>query len=730
MTPTVQNSLVVQRYLNLIKDYERDFKTWEERARKISERYRDEQKKYSSDNDQTRFNILWSNVQTLIPAVYSRLPRPDVSRRFRDTDPVARVASLMLERALDFDVQHHSDFRNTMWYSVNDRFLGGRGVAWVRYEPKIVPAIDPTPNSSDELVADAASPSGDEVTPTEYTEQVEYECAPIDYVHWKDFGHSIARIWEEVPVVWRKVYMKKADLIARFGEEIAAKIPMDAHPMDDRTQYDQQTEMNGKCACIYEIWDKETQEAVWLSKSVPNLLDQKKDPLGLEEFFPCPRPLYATMTTDKLVPVPDYILYQDQANELDIISDRIDGLIKALKVRGVYDASVKELQRLFTETGNNDLIAVSNWQKFAEKAGLAGSIDLVDLKPIAEALITAYQARKEVMDQIYTITGMADIMRGESDPRTTAKAEGIKARFGTLRLRNTQEEVARYASDLIRLKAQVMCGKFQDETLQSYASTAQLQPDDQQLIPQAIQLLRGNIVRDFRIEVAADSLVQLDEQQEKQDREGFLEAISKFLQQAVAAGQAMPEMAPVLMEMMKYFVAGYKAGKTLEGVIDAALDQLTQHAKQMAGQPKPPSPDMMKIQSDQQIAQQKLQADMQSKQADQAWEREKYQMEMQRDQHKAELDAQVAVAQQQAQAAQSHQEHQEQMRADMVKTQLEQHAEAIRAELDQQMEGMKQQFQLVMAHLDRITKLEVAEIGAQTTLGAAQISAANAAEAQ
>jgi hypothetical protein len=725
----IQYSGEVQRYLNMIADYEKDFKDWEERARKICERYRDDKKKYSTDNEATRFNILWSNVQTLVPATYSRLPRPDVSRRFKDSDPVGRVASLILERALDFDIQHHTDFRTTMWYSVNDRFLGGRATAWVRYEPQVVPQTDPKPVDG-ELTKDADSPSGPEVTSTESLEQIAYECAPLDYVQPRDFGHSKGRIWEEVTCVWRKVYMKRADLIKRFGEEVGKRIPLDASPTDNSQQYPQQTEEAGKTALIYEIWDKETLQAVWVCKSYGEILDAIPDPLELEDFFPCPRPLYATLTTDKLVPVPDFIFYQDQANELDIISDRIDGLIKALKVRGVYDSSVKELQRLFTETGGNDLIPVANWQKFAEKSGLAGAMDLVDLKPIAEALMTAYQARSEVMDQIYTITGLADIIRGESDPRTTAKAEGIKARFGTLRLRNTQEEVARYASDLIRLKAQVICGKFSNESLLSYGATDQLLPDDQQYVPAALELLRGEIVRDFRVEIAADSLVQIDEEQTKQDRTDFLTAVSGFIREAVQAGQAMPEMAPVLIEMLKFYISGFKAGKTLEGAIDAALDRLNQMAKQTLGQPKPPSPEQQKIQADMQIAQAKQQGDMQIEQARQAFEREKFQMQMALDQRKAELDAQVAMAQQQAQAEQSAQEHREKMQADMVKAQLEQHTETLRSEMQMQMEEMRGQVQVLITHLTNMAKIEVAEIGAETTLDAAQISAARTAEAE
>jgi hypothetical protein len=75
----------------------------------------------------------------------------------------------------------------------------------------------------------------------------------------------------------------------------------------------------------FEGWDKTKKEAVWFSKSLKDFIDRKDDPLGLEGFFPCPRPVYATLTNDKLVPVPDYTLYQDQANDLDTLSSASTG---------------------------------------------------------------------------------------------------------------------------------------------------------------------------------------------------------------------------------------------------------------------------------------------------------------------------------------------------------------------------------------------------------------------
>src|SRR6185369_12038296 len=125
----------VEGWLAHIAAYDREFKKWQGRVEKILKKYRDESRPQGAGS--TRFNILWANVQTLVPATFSRLPRPDVSRRFSDRDPVGRVAALILERALDYEIQHYGDYRTALAQVVQDRFLGGRGTAWVRYEPHI-----------------------------------------------------------------------------------------------------------------------------------------------------------------------------------------------------------------------------------------------------------------------------------------------------------------------------------------------------------------------------------------------------------------------------------------------------------------------------------------------------------------------------------------------------------------------------------------------------------------
>lgn len=601
---------VLQFWLSQIKDYEREFKKWETRVDKLLKRYRDESRNSGSGNATAKFNILWSNVQVLIPACYSRTPRPDVTRRFRDTDPVGRVASLILERALEFEVQHYPDYRSGLKNVVQDRFLGGRGTAWVRYEPHFRAAEQQLPEDGVQVTEDVdESDVGGASGPQDV---LDYECAPVDYVNWKDFGHTVARTWEEVRAVWRRVYMSRDALVARFGEKLGNRIPLDTEPEDAKKQG--RSEGSEKYqALIYEIWDKEQLRAYWASKSLNEILDEKEDPLKLDNFFPCPKPLYATLTTQSLVPVPDFTLYQDQANSLDILCDRIDGLVKALQVRGVYNAAIPELARLFSEAENNSLIPVKDWMAFSEKMGLRGAIDLVDLKPIYEALTEAYRAMSQVKEQIYEIMGIADIVRGASNPNETLGAQQIKGQFVSLRLKTAQQDVAMFATELLQIKAQIMCNLFAPETLLKIASAQQLSPFDQQLLPQALQLLSQNTLREFRVEVAADSMVEIDEKQEKSDRMELLTAIGSFLEKALPAAVSAPQITPMLMDLLKFAVTAFKAGRTIEGKIDEVADQMAK----MAAQPQQPrqDPKMIVAQTQAQIAPVKAQAEVQKAQA-------------------------------------------------------------------------------------------------------------------
>ena len=697
-----ENSHSYESLYKIIMGYERSYKRWEARADRIVKKYKDDSR--YDRNPNARFNILWSNVQTIQPAIFARLPRPDVSRRFRDNDPIGRVASMMLERALEYEIEHYGDYKAAMNNAVLDRLLGGRGVSWVRYEPHIVGSDsenEPNPEDDDgfQITEDTDEAETEGAKEIENQERIEYECAPVDYVHWKDFGHTIARTWEEVTAVWRKVYMSRPALVERFGEDLGYKIPLDTKPDDLKQSY--KSDDGVYEAVIYEYWCKETGKVYWLSKSLGKILDERDDPLGLENFWPCPKPLYSTLTTDSLEPIPDFVIYQDQARELDVLCDRIDGLINALKVRGVYDASAVELQRLFSEGENNTMIPVSNWMAFAEKQGMKGAIDLVDLAPFASALMSCYQAMEQVKGQIYELMGIADIQRGQTDPNETLGAQIIKSNNAAGRLKTMQHAVVDFATSLLSIKAQIICNHFTDDTLIQISGAMQLSPQDQQYIPQAIELLRNEAAKNFRIEVTSDSMIYQDEQQEKADRVAFLAAVGSFMQSALPAAQASPELTPMLCEMLKFGVTAFKAGKQLEGIIDQTADDLRKQYEMTKGQPKPPAPEVQKMQMQMQIEQAKMQAEGQKLQMESQLEQQKMQMEMELEKAKQEYQAQENQLKFEL-------ENQRNEREAQFTAQLEQ----MKIEAAKEKSEADNNKAILVAYLDTASKLETARIGA------------------
>ena len=680
----------VQHWLRTISQYDSEFKDWERRVKKVIDRYLDRK---SVQRKAAKFNILWSNVQTLVPACFSRVPKASVSRRFKDNDPVGRVAAMLLERALQFEIEHYGDFKQAMKTCVQDRFLGGRATTWIRYEPHT--ATEPgQPDDGLEITEDA-----DEAP----NEVLEYECAPVDYVHWRDFGHTVSRTWEEVTAVWRKVYMGRQALIERFGEEVGSKIPLDTKPEDLKRLGNLDGPQDDALAMIYEIWDKASGQAVWLSRSLGEFVDRQPDPLGLQGFWPCPKPLYGTLTSDSLVPVPDLVFYQDQADSCDVLAERISGLVNALKVRGVYDASVPELSRLMSEGSNNDLIPVKNWSAFTEKQGLKGAIDLVDLTPFANALSVCYEAFKEQISQVYQLTGIADIIRGDTDPNETLGAQQIKGQFATLRIRDSQAAVSEFATEILRIKAQLICSKFTPQTIVQIGAADQFGPADQQLVPQALALLKSANERTFRIEVEADSLVQLDENMEKQQRVEFLGAIGSYVEKASQLLQMSPESAPLLVQLLKFGVTAFKVGKSIEGDIDQALDQLREQAK-VPRQP-PPDPEMVKAQGQMQLEQAKIQGAGQLKQMELQYTDQQQQREVQRDMQLEQWKQQMQAAEVQRQnEIEAQREGLQAQHTAMLKEQELRHAG--------QLAQLQDEFNRWKTIQDNETKIVVAQIGA------------------
>ena len=218
-----------------------EYKRFVKRGRTIEKRYRDERSRVDEEG-QRRYNLLWSNVQIMLPALYARAPQPVAERRFRDKDPIARGAAQILERSLRNEIEingYHEAIEN----AVMDYLLPGRGAVWIRYEPEIEESVS-IPTDGEMEMRDSQGPiepeddSETEQKLKDTGDRIVRESVPIDYVPWTDFFTfpAKARTWKEVIAVGKRVYMTREQMIKRFGEKIGKAVPLEKDDRERRRQ--------------------------------------------------------------------------------------------------------------------------------------------------------------------------------------------------------------------------------------------------------------------------------------------------------------------------------------------------------------------------------------------------------------------------------------------------------------------------------------------------------------
>jgi len=615
------------------EEFQRD---WVKRSDAVIDRYTDTRKGVNPDD--TRVNLFTANVQTQRAMLYGKTPSTEVKRRFADPgDDTARVAGEALQRMLNTDIERDSDtYAQALEMALDDRLLPGFGSCRVRYEVETedgeyVDAIKEVGEDGQEYeVAPGYQPE-----PTIVKEEVE-----IDYVHWKDERWSPCRHYHEVR--WRawKADMTRDALHARFdavlGEVEVDLIPLKATRRDseDRIKDDPWSR-----AEVWEIWSKEHKTVFWWVAGANKILDSQEDPLGLDGFFPSPKPMMANATTSKFMPVPDFYLAQDLYNEIDLVSTRITKLERAIKAVGVYDKTSEELKRLLSEATDNQMIPVDGFLAFGEKGGLKGATDWLPLDQFVLALDKLREYRTELIALLYQVTGMSDIMRGQSSGSTTATEQAIKAKFASTRMQAFQNEFARFASDIMALKAEIISKHFSPETIIKRSNIPSMSPQDQQMAQAAVQMIKSDVYQ-YRVAVKPEAISMQDYAAVKQERGEVLTSVATYLQSAMPVMQAAPQLGPMLLQLLQWAIAGFRGGATVEGAIDQSIVQMQQA---LANPPPPqPDPEMMKAKMEAKIAQDEHQMNMQAMQVKTQTEVMKAKVGLQTAAMKARIDQQKA----------------------------------------------------------------------------------------
>ena len=522
------------------------------------------------------FNILYSNTETLAPALYNNLPRPVVQRRFKDDDPLGKVASDVARRSLEFLIDNelgtYTPFDDLMSQAVLEALVPGQGVTRFKYDASF--AEQPEPNNPTEGQEDETGEGEIEVEKGEIhaepAEQVEYETVCGESVPWDRFLHGYAKQWKDVPWVAFEHFMTRDELVKNFGEEIGHRIPLNISGKETANESDDGDHDDDKLrdaegvtlAHVFEIWDKETKMVRFLAPSYPQgFVKSVEDPLELSGFFPMPQPLMLFPKISSLAPVPLYTMYEEQAKELNRVTVRINKIVQALKVRGFYDSTLEGLDKVLS-ADDNVLIPAENVAAMQQGQTLEKAIWLMPLEKLIVVLQQLYAQRQQVKQVIYEITGISDILRGASVASETATAQNIKNQWGTLRLKKLQKQVSKYVRDCLRIMGEIAMTKFSQQTISQMTGlqfpTGEQKQQAQMLLQQAqaqqvpgqppaqppqqllamtqlptwediMGLLANDLQRNYRIDVETNSTVDAEATEDKQNMGEFLNAIAQFM---------------------------------------------------------------------------------------------------------------------------------------------------------------------------------------------------------
>lgn len=669
--------------------------------------------------ESTPFNILFSNVETLLPALFSQTPRPVVKRRFDDADPIGLAASKagerMLKYLLDTNVEGYETFDESIANATLDALLPGRGITSIKYDSE---------------VTDVLSEDG-ETTPV-----VQWEQVCTDSRSWNKVYFGYAKKWSKVPWIAYEDFLDKEECKKMFGEEVAGKIMFTEGEEDDDDENKkskiEDNKGSRKTALVYQIWDKSGGKKIRYISPAYNdgYLKVDEDHLQLTGFFNCPRPIQFIKKSNDLMPVAMYKLYENQATELNTLTRRIQAITKAIKARGAYDGALGDVMEKIMDEDDNALVPTDKGSSLID-GGLAKGIWMLPIEQMIVVLQQLIAARETCKRTIYEITGISDILRGQSMASETLGAQKIKESWGTLRLKRLQMEVQRYARDVLRIMLEVAASKLGEQTwaqatglpyptaeqkmqAQQVLQAMQMQqmPGQQpqqppQEIVQAaqspswseiIEVLKTDQQRSYKIDIETNSTIDVEATEDQKNIGDFMNAMGQLmagLTPMVESG-ALPFEAS--KSMLLAVVRKYRFGPEVE----------EQFQNMQAPQKSNPEADkaqaemaksQAKAQTDMAELQQKATADQAQLQADSQKSMMELKAEMQIQAVKMEADKQIEMAKLQAKTE-----------ADSAKLQAQRSIDQMKANIDRDTELRK-------AAIQAETQIKIARISAKATLG-------------
>lgn len=532
----------------------------------------------NTEGQAPQFNILFSNVETIVPSIYNSTPRPEIRARHGNMeDPIAKKVSDIYERAIEVQIDD-SRMDVEIEMGAQDAYTAGRSIVRVKFDADEMEQ-EPQPQINEMTGQPDFDFETGELVLVDQDPIATNEVILFENVSWRDYRQGPAKRWRDVPWVAYRHEVSTEEKNRLESVEIS-----DAYKTD-KDYKDESFDEDLDCT-IWEIWCKDKMEVLYIVADSGKVLDIKEDPLGLTGFFPQPAPVQPITPTGKLTPVCPYSAYEALAKELDTTTRRINAIVKGLKVRGAIAGDAADISEI-AAAGDNELVAVANLEGLIAAGGLSKAVMWWPIDMAIQVLRELYVQRDQTKAAIYEITGISDIVRGQSQASETATAQQIKTQWGSLRIKKMQRGIERQVRELFVMSAEIISQHFSHETLQKLTG---IQIDEQ--IQQKLQKPLDH----YRINVESDSTVRADLTKSRGEMSEFLQGTAQFFGTMQPIVQAAPEAAAPLAKMYAAFAQQFNLGKSAEDALEQFVKMAEQASQQPQGEEKPDPEVQMKMQ--------------------------------------------------------------------------------------------------------------------------------------
>lgn len=559
----------------------------------------------------------WSDTELMLPALYSRTPKAVSRRKFDAPDPNAKVATIINDRSAAWLMQT-SGFDDTMEASALGFLNTNRQTCRLFYEEKISSRrkkvyvtqaigeneepifLDPEEN----LVPPEVPILNDEqglYFESEEEEQIKRPRIITKPIQFDKIRISPgARNPNEIWWIAYEITITKKDAAKLFGDKIKnIQNPTPSQVSSSDWDNDNRVRRTSDLFTYWEVWNSRDKQIYWLHEQYKKgFLKKESDIYHLQNFFPSPKFMLDNMRYDSCYPAPDYTQCKDAYEQMHILYKRINLATRVLKACILFDGSESDLANFFRELSDNQGIGVSKWAEDQAQGGFANKIFIPDYTPIVNVLNQlriAFDSQKIAIDEL---RGITDLVRGASEPETSATAEKIKDRRSSLRFAKKKKAMLKFAVETLQMMLDLYYKTFDEEYIKEIVGFKLMTPEDQARFPAALEILRNDEEREIRIDIQTDSMVLFEDMDRKEESLQLMQTVGKFIDDTAKAN---PAIMPALVVLLGKVIRSMDDTQDAEDPVMQAFAKISQDMSQPP-QPPQPNPDLMaQLQAQQQI---------------------------------------------------------------------------------------------------------------------------------